>query len=236
MSGFIDKVRQKMLEKKKKAMIRALKEKQGNSSYNSGTGKKVISSTETLTLSSKTNELIKSVKEEVIAINTAADFNTEFLLKYIEDNGTKVFRISNATSLLNKVNEHTGFITPLEGAKAAYINTITGSGLKAGTEAMFIIDSDKEIDYYMLLREFYLWISYKKNLGGFDFKTQEIFKKYMLEKNNPAMSKLNYDTMCELQEALARDSEANEFVIEIVKQKDGSANVLKKIQEGGADI
>jgi len=236
MSDFMDKIRQKMLDQKKKAMIKALKEKQGSSSYSSGTGKKIISSGETVTISAKTNEAINSVKEEMIALNKSADFNIENLLKYIETQGTKVYRISNASKLLNKVNEHTGFITPLEGAKAAYINTIIGAGLSAKTDAMFIINADTETDYYLLLREVYLWMSFKKNLGGFDFKTQETFKKYMLEKKNPAMSKLNYETMCDLQEALARDSEANEFVMEIVKQKDGSANVLKKIQEGGADI
>ena len=104
------------------------------------------------------------------------------------------------------------------------------------SEAMFIISADKPSDYYLLLREFYLWCSYKKNLDGFDFATQEIFKKYMNEKKNPAMSKLEYTDMCNLQEALARDSEANEFVMQFVRQKEGSANVLKKIKEGGADI
>lgn len=236
MNDFMDKIRQKMLEQKKKAMIKALKEKNGNSSYNSSTGKKIISSTETVTLNSKTKELIKSVKEEVSKINKAANANTEFLLKYIEQQGTKVYRIANASNLLKKINEHTGFISALEGTKAVYVNTITGNGMSTTTEPMFIISEDKQADYYLLLREFYLWYSYKKTLGGFDFKTQEIFKKYMNEKKNPAMSKLNYESMCDLQEALDRDSEANEFVMEILRHKEGGANVLKKMKEDGAEI
>ena len=232
----MEKIRQKMLEQKKKAMIKALREKRGSSSYNSNTGKKIISANETVTLNSKTNELIKAVKEEVAEINKTAKSDIEELLKYIEQHGTKVYRIANAANLLKKINEHTGFITPLEGTKAIYINTLTGNGMSTKTEPLFIISSDKQTDYYLLLREFYLWYSYKKNLGGFDFQTQEIFKKYMNDKKNPAMSKLNYDSMCALQEALARDSEANEFVMEIVKHKEGGANVLKKMKEGGAEI
>ena len=86
-----------------------------------------------------------------------------------------MYKIYNAEGLLNKVFEHTGFITPLEGAKAMYISTIVGAEITNNSTApMFIISADKETDYYMLLREFYLWYSYKMNLAGFDFETQEI--------------------------------------------------------------
>lgn len=237
MSGFIDKVRQKMLDQKKKAMIKALKEKNGgSSSYSGGTSKTVISGNETLILSAKTTELINAVKDEVTAVNKSANLDAEVLLKYIEEQGTKVYRIKNASGLLDKINEHTGFITPMQGTKAVYVNTIIGVGMGMATDAMFIISSEKQPDYYMLLREFYLWCSYRKRLGGFEFETQEIFKKYINEKKNPGLSKLDYSGMSALQDALARDSEANEFVMQFVRQKEGSANVLKKIKEGGADI
>lgn len=236
MSGFIDKVRQKMLDQKKKAMIKALKEKVGSTSYSGGTGKKIISANETVVLNAKTTELINAVKEEVSSVNKSANLDPEVLLKYIEEQGTKVYRIKNASNLLSKINEHTGFITPMQGTKAVYINTLIGAGMGMASEAMFIVSSEKQADYYLLLREFYLWCSFKKKLGGFEFTTQEVFKKYMNEKKNPAMSKLKYPDMCALQEALARDSEANEFVMQFVRQKEGSAKVLKKMKEGGAEI
>ncbi len=108
--------------------------------------------------------------------------------------------------------------------------------MASGTDAMFIVDADKDIDYYLLLREFYLWYSYKSNLDGFDFKTQEIFKKYMAEKRNPEMSNLDHEKMYTLKEALKRDAEANEFIMELMREKEGGANVLKKMQDGGADV
>lgn len=232
----MDKLRQNMLNKKKKAMINALKEKQGKTSYSGNTGKKIISSNETVTLNTQTDKIRKEIKQEVTNLYKTFEGDSDKLLDYVMSHGTKVYRTSNASVLLEKINEHTGFITPLEGTKAVYVNSITGGGLGTSSEAMFIVNSDKEIDFYMLLREFYLWYSYKKNMDGFDFETQEVFKKYMNNKKNPKMAKLSYDDMCSLQEALDRDSEANEFVMEIVRAKEGGANVLKKMQDGGADI
>lgn len=42
--------------------------------------------------------------------------------------------------------------------------------------------------------------------------------------------------MLELKEAIARDSEANEFVINAVKLKEGGEKVFKKMNDGGANI
>ena len=73
-------------------------------------------------------------------------------------------------------------------------------------------------------------------LPGFNFEAQENFKKYLKNVNDPSLRKLNYKSMLELKEAIARDSEANEFVINAVKQKEGGANVFKKMNNGGANI
>jgi hypothetical protein len=234
MDNFLDKLRKKSLDLKKKAMIKEIKDK-GNV-YSGNTGKKFISANETVEINSKTQELIKSVKSDVEAINKNAGGYCEKLLAYIEAEGTKVFRIKNASKLLGKINEHTGFITGLDGAKAIYIKTIVGESFGLKSEPIFIIDSEIKTDYYMLLREFYLWYSYKKGLDGFDFKTQELFKRYMNSNKNLDVKNMNYDSMCALQEAIHRDSEANQFVMEFIKQKEGGENVLKKMQDGGADI
>ena len=115
---------------------------------------------------------------------------------------------------------------------------MTGLGVGVKTPPMFIISADKEINYYLLLREFYLWYSMNKGLSGFEFKTQEIFKRYMSSKKTPNISteKLKYEDMGALKEALKRDTEANTFVMNLVKNKEGGAYLLQKIKEGGAEI
>lgn len=237
MSGFIDKIKQKILNDKKKAMIMALKNNQAKKGYSGVRNTNITNGNETVTFTTKADTLKKTVKDDVTKLVKEFNSKVENLLDYVESQGTKVYKIYNAEGLLNKVFEHTGFITPLEGAKAMYISTIVGAEITNNSTApMFIISADKETDYYMLLREFYLWYSYKMNLAGFDFETQEIFKKYMAQKRNPGMGKMNYEDMANLKEALARDSEANEFVMEYVRNKEGGANVMKKMQDGGANI
>ena len=204
-------------------------------SYDSGTGKRIISSSETVVFSTKTKKLIEKTQNEVLEINKSADSNPEYLIDYITNSGTNVYRIKNASKTLEKIKEHTGFICAMEGPKALYLNTILSRGFSSNTEPLFIIDSEKETDYYMLLREFYLWYSMRNGLGGFDFSTQELFKQYLSNKNR-SLKGLRYETMCALQEAIARDFEANEFVIGVLQNNEGGKKVLKKMQDGGAQI
>ncbi len=232
--GILDDLKKKALEQKKKEAIKAIRDR-GNS-FSGKTGKTVISSNDTVTINSKTNEIIQEIKNAVTAINKTANGDAEKLISYIEAQGTKVYRLNNATKLLEKIKEHTGFITELEGAKAIYVNNITKNGIGIKTNPMFIISDDKDIDYYMLLREFYLWYSMHKGLDGFDFKSQELFKQYMNLSKAPDTKKLKYEELEAYKEALHRDEEANAFVMDIIRQKEGSANVLKKMQDGGAEI
>ena len=237
MSGFIDKIKQKISNEKKKAIIMALKNNQTKKGYSGVRSKTISNGNETVTFTTKVDNLKKTVKDDVTKLAKEFDKKADRLLDYVEAHGTKVHKIYNADNALSKVCEHTGFITPLEGGKAAYISTLIGSELQNNkTDAMFIVSADSEIDYPLLLREFYLWYSYKMNLAGFDYETQEIFKKYMAEKRNPGMSKMDYEDMANLKEALSRDSEANEFIMEYVRNTEGGVNVFKKIQDGGADI
>ena len=200
--------------------------------YSSSTGKQIISATATVNFNTKTKQLIDSIKSEVEEISANAKGDPEYILNYLQEQQVPVYKIKYAAKKLKKINEHTGFIGRLEGTKALYINTITGKGLSAETEPMFILDETSKIDYYGLIREFYLWYSMNKGLDGFDFATQELFKRYMTDKN-PRIDKLTFEQMCGLQAAIARDSEANNFVIEIISRTEGGKNV---IQEGNAEI
>ena len=49
--------------------------------------------------------------------------------------------------------------------------------------------------------------------------------------------KLSIETVTQIQEAIAREREADAFVLEYEKQFEGSKNVLNKMKtEGGADV
>ncbi len=230
MKKLTQKIRRLALTFRAKTLEKLLKK-----SFGDDMSKTIISSTEIMTLNAKTLEVISTVQKNVTDIIKTTNNNPQKLLDYIEAQGTKVFKIKNATKLLEKVNEHTGLITELHGIKALYINIITGQGTIFITKPLFII-SDKEIDYYMLLREFYLWYSLKMKLPGFDFKTQEKFKKYLKYSQNASFKKLSYEEMIKIKEAIARDKEANEFVMQVIREKDGGANVFGKMTTGGANI
>lgn len=204
-------------------------------SFTNETSKTIISSTETMTLNTKTLKIIETVKQNISDITKITGNNPQKLIDYLEAQGTKVYRIKNAGKILEKINEHTGLITELHGVKALYINIITGQGLGLKTKPLFII-SDKQTDYYLFLREFYLWYSLNMKLPGFDFKTQEKFKIYLKHSQTATFKGLRYGDMLKLQEAIARDKEANEFVMNIIREKDGGANAFGKITAGGAEI
>jgi len=204
-------------------------------SFTNETSKTIISSTETMTLNTKTLKIIETVNQNVsdIAKNTNGD--PQKLIDYIEAQGTRVYKIKNAGKILEKINEHTGLITELCGIKALYVNIITGQGLGIKTKPLFII-SDKQTDYYLFLREFYLWYSLNMKLPGFDFKTQEKFKIYLKHSQTASFKGLKYSELLKIKEAIARDKEANEFVMNLIREKEGGANVFDKLKNGGANI
>lgn len=230
MKRIVEKIRRIAITFRAKALKKML-----NKTFSNSTSKTIISSTEKVTLNSKSKQLVEEVIQGVSAIAKTTIDNPQKLLDYVEANGTKVYQIVNANKFLEKINEHTGLITELKGIKALYVNILTGSGIGFKSKPMFII-SNKKLDYYMLLREFYLWYSLKKNLPGFDFKAQEKFKKYIKNLNKASFKGLNYGEMLNIQEAISRDKEANDFVIKLLQEKGGDMGAFGKITSGGANF
>lgn len=220
MRNFIKNLGKKIAQKQKQQHIETIK--QAGTSFEVGTSKTVLSSTETLTINTKTLKMINEVKEGMTALFQSSENNPEKLLNYISAQGTKVVRLNNANNLLNKIQEHTGFITELEGFKALYLNFITGNGLKLHSEPVFVISANKQIEYFMLLRETYLWYSMKKGLPGFDFNTQEKFKKYLRNFDVKDDKKLKIKEIFDIKEAVKRDKEANEFTMSLAQESEFS--------------
>ena len=221
------------LELQEKSLRKRLEKHLKTSSRNS-TSKTVISSSATMTLNSETEKNIELVKKNVSDIVNSCDNNPEKLLAYIESKGTKVCKIDNADKILNIIKEEEGLITPLEGIEALYINSVTKSGFGLKSKAMFIMRNG-EIDPYYMAHQFYKWYALQMNLPGFDFMSQKIFKIY-LNSDGAILSNLNLDEMTGLKEAINRDQEATEFALALAKHKEGSKKVLKKMQDGGANI
>ena len=93
------------------------------------------------------------------------------------------------------------------------------------------------IDKFYMLHNFYRWYSMKAGLPGFEYEVQKLFKKIVLENADYLIKKLSMEKIISLKEAIARDNEASEFVINYTKEVDGSKKVLDKIKnEGGADV
>ncbi len=234
MKNFAKKIKYSMLKLKENVLCRILS-KHLDTSFSNSTSKTVISSTETLTFSTETEKNIQLVKDNVADIMKSCENNPQKYIEYIEAQGTKVFRIKNAEQILKKINEEQGLITELKGKKALYLNFIL-KGSFAFEFKPAIVMSFGEVEPYYMLREFYKWYSLKIGLPGFNFEAQENFKKYLKNPNDKSIKNLNYKSMLELKEAIARDREANEFVINAVRAKDGSENVFKKLNDGGANI
>jgi len=198
------------------------------------TSKTVISSNVTMTLTSETDKNIEIIKQNVDDIVKNCNNNPEKLLEYIKSKGTKVYIIDNADKILNVIKEEEGLITPLEGIEAFYINLMTHSGFRFKSQPMFVLRNG-EIDPYYMIHQFYKWYSLKMDMPGFDFMSQKIFKIY-LNSDGAILSNLTLDEMTGLKEAINRDKEATEFTLTVARHREGSKKVLKKMQDGGANI
>ena len=221
------------LEQKEKSLKKNLNKHFKTSSRNS-TSKTIFSGNVTMTLTAETEKNIELVKKNVSDIVKSCNGNSEKLLSYIESKGTKIIKLDNADKILNVIKEEEGFITPLEGIEALYLNIITNSGFSLKSEPMFIMRNG-EIDPYYLAHQFYKWYALQMKLPGFDYMSQKIFKIY-LNSDGAILSNLNLDEMVGLKEAIHRDQEATEFALSLAKQKEGSKKVLEKMQDGGANI
>lgn len=204
-------------------------------SYNSGINKTYISATERVTFNSKSKELIDKVRFDVEEIYKKYGLNTDAMLKYIKDNGTKIYNIPFADKILALLGEEEGVIFEQKGLKAFIISLLTTKKIKFKTDVMFVFRKGLA-DPLSLMHNFYRWYACINNLPGFDTNSQKLFKKY-LKNPNLDMSTLKIDDIMALQEAISRDKEATEFCLFVARETEGAQNVKRKLSEnGGANI
>lgn len=207
-----------------------------NTSAGNDLSKTVIAQGADLTLNSKSKDLSQQVLENVKKIVKEANGESKKLLEYIEKNGTNIYRIYNAEKLLKNIGEEEGFIPEKKGIDALYLSLITMSGLKIKTEPMLVLNNLK-VDKYLVLFAFYKWFSMKSGLNGFEYEIQKKYNQYLKNISKAKIKNLPLDEIINLQEAIARDKEATDFVLNYEKENEISKKVSEKIsQDGGANV
>lgn len=166
--------------------------------------------------------------------------NPEALLTFVEKSGTEVYRLASADKFLRLIGTEQGFVIPTDGFRSFYINTIiaafAGKGVKFSTktEPKFILNKNQPEKYFMI-QQFYKWYAKKLNLPGFEPETQDTLQKFM-NSSDEDIKNLSVEEILELKEAIARDVESIDFIVDMAKNTEGSQNALKKMTDGGASV
>jgi len=216
---------EKFYAKKYKNKLQALKFSSSHS-----TSKTHMRAGVKLLLNSKTEKNKEKLNKEVKEIVSKSLKNPDMLLKYVEENGTKVYKISYAKKLLRLVGEEEGFITPVTGINALILNIFLEGKFSSKTGPMFVLD-DKPQNLYTLTHQFYKWYGYKMQLPGFDDEAQEKFKKIWEYEIDENVKNLTYEEIISLKEAIARDIEAIDFTLKLAREQDGAKKAFKNIKE-----
>ena len=239
MNKFVKRIVNYILNRRKKRLEQTLN-KLKPKTYTNSTTKTHVNASETMILSTQTEKILEAMDAEVKNIVKSCLTNPELLLKFVEQQGTPVYKIPYADKILSKINEEEGFITPLNGLKALYLNFMTGIlaqkklHISLKSREMFILRNG-DINIYYMLHQFHKWYGFKKNLPGYDEKSQELFKENL--DNMSDTKEMTVEEILSLKEAIARDAQAADFVINLAKESSGAKKALDKIKnDGGADI
>lgn len=200
-------------------------------SYSNGSSSAHITSFATLSFDSKTKEKMQKLKCAVKKIVKKNIKTPEKLLEYVEKSGTRVIKIPYADKILSYVGEQEGFITPKSGFEALYLNIVLNKKIAFKTPEMFVL-RDLPVNIYVMSHQFHKWYSYKMELPGYDYATQENFKRIFEFSDPKKVQQLSYSEVMSLKEALRRDVDAIEFVLELSKEQEGSKKTLDKIKNG----
>lgn len=220
----------------KKRRLKKMLKNYRNTSVGNDLSKTIISDGANVTINSKSKELASQVEQNIRLIAKQTNCDGEKLLGYIRAEGTKIYTVINAENLLKNIGEEEGLICEKTGFDALYLSFITMSGLKLKTEPMMVFGK-KNPERYLVLYNFYKWFSMKSGLGGFDGKIVKKYNKFIKNINQVKVSKLPIEDILGLQEVIARDREATDFVLNYEKGNEVSKKVSEKIsQDGGASV
>jgi len=206
--------------------------------FKNSTTKRSMNAACTLKFSTDTEKIKSEIEEELKAIVKKYFDYPEKLINYIRLEYGNVYKIRNAEKILSVIGESEGFITPLKGLKALYLNFIVGFycegkiKLDLTTKGMFVFSYNNS-EIYTIARALHKYMGFKKHLPGYDYKSQEIFKKmYNNQKNRSLILKqCSIKEMYACKDAIARDLESINFTIQLSDDYAKAKKTLKKIKE-----
>lgn len=210
-------------------------------SFSCSTSKIVFSKSDSLKLNSLTKKNKERLDKEVQIILKHCENNPDKVFQFIEKKGTKVHKILYADKILRLIGLEEGLVSKLNGIKALYLTAvlmILGKEKKISitTKPMFVM-RNLPLNPYYTIQQFHKWYAAKLEMPGFDAKSQENFQKYLDNINDESMKSLSMEEIIGLKEAIARDVEAINFVINLAKSTKGAKNALNKMTaENGAFV
>ena len=111
--------------------------------------KKVFGNGVMLSLDSLAESERTQMEAEIDLILKNSNYETEKVLDYIKNQGTKVFYVDKP-EYLHSIGENEGFIYPQKGAKALYLVLLTGQKAALHTPEMFILPKGELSKFYFV--------------------------------------------------------------------------------------
>lgn len=205
--------------------------------FQNGSTKTAFHGANELILNSQTEAQKAELDTKVKEIVKSNINNPEKLLEFIQDDGTDVFRLKNADIVLKLFGEEEGFIPPLEGVKAFFINLYVNLAaykkivISLKSNEMFIL-RPLSVNIYYMIHQFHIWYGYKLGLPGFNYKDRKNFKRVFKTLSEQDISGLTLGEIISLKESIARDVEAIDFVVNLSKEYDASKKLVNLIKKG----
>lgn len=199
--------------KKEKAAVKQIKE--------SANTKFKFNEAASLKIETKTNELrtqVEKISKNIISRNS---YDIEKTLEYLKTKNVRVVRFASATKILSKIREKQGFILPLYGFQAFYLNFFIGLiydkklVFKQSSDPIFIFNSDDKMDIFFLSAQIYKFVAFRKNMPGFDYNVQKKFKRIYGSPKMSEIQKLTAGEILSMKEAIARDVESVDFAMSL---------------------
>lgn len=207
--------------------------------FKSSTTKQLMTSYCTLKLSAETESKKKEINLRLKTLVKKYINSPEKLIQYMKLKGYNVYKFRGADKLLAQFGEEEGFLTPLKGYKAFVLNFVIGIlfeqkiKIKFKTEEMFIFNVGTT-EIYTIARALHKYYGFKSDLPGFDYKSQETFKKVYQNskyKNVTPFATCTVQDMYACKEAIARDLESIRFTIDLSVEYERSKKALNKLKE-----
>lgn len=238
MQNFISKITNLLLSFPKKAFI--LYNDFKNTKYTkTSSSKTYVTAGETLYLNAQEKLDAKAVIESAKSIFKENLNEPDKIFEYIISQGTPVIKLKNANIMLWFVGLKEGFISPQKNISALGLSLLINifskdkMELSLQTPGMFVF-RETALSSYFVAYHLYHWMAYSKNLSGYDEKTGWQFKNISkLEKDIMKRKNLSIEEILSLREAIAREVEAIDMVVQLAKEISGAKKASDKLKKEG---